>query len=206
MTGVGVGVIGAGNVLWAYLQVLDRLIPRGVAWEGPICARRVDAWSEIKAKRPGAQLVEDAERVLSSDVSVVAITTSPDAHAELVRRALEAGKHVVCEKPVAMSRAEAEPLFALASDRGLHLLAAPFVQLSPSFRDLWTRVAGRRDRRRPFDPRPLREPGLDLGRVVPHGRRGAARRGRDLQPEEHDCAGGAGRGGVRGGGDRARLP
>ena len=51
MTGVGVGVIGAGNVLWAYLQVLDRLIPRGVAWEGPICARRVDAWSEIMARR-----------------------------------------------------------------------------------------------------------------------------------------------------------
>jgi predicted dehydrogenase len=141
MTAVGVGVIGAGNVLWAYLQVLDRLIPRGVAWEGPICARRVDAWPEILAQRPGARLVEEADGVLSSDVYVVAITTSPDAHAELVRRALEAGKHVVCEKPVAMSRAEAEPLFALAADRGLHLLAAPFVQLSPSFRDLWTRVA-----------------------------------------------------------------
>jgi predicted dehydrogenase len=141
MGGVGVGVIGAGNVLWAYLQVLDRLIPRGVAWEGPICARRVETWPEILALRPGARLVESAGDVLASDVTVVAIVTSPDAHAELVRRALEAGKHVVCEKPVAMSRAEAEPLFSLAADRGLHLLAAPFVQLSSSFRDLWTRVA-----------------------------------------------------------------
>ena len=141
MTGVGVGVLRAGNVLWAYLQVLESSDPRGVAWEGPICARRVDAWPEIDGATAGSPLVEEADGVLSSDVSVVAITTSPDAHAELVRRALEAGKHVVCEKPVSMSRAEAEPLFALAADRGLHLLAALFVQLSPSFRDLWTRVA-----------------------------------------------------------------
>jgi predicted dehydrogenase len=128
-------------VLWAYLQVLDRLIPRGLAWEGPICARRTESWPEILAQRPGAHLVSTADKVLASDVSVVAVITSPDAHAELVGRALEAGKHVVCEKPVGMSRAEAEPLFELAADRALQLLAAPFVQLAPSFRDLWTRVA-----------------------------------------------------------------
>jgi predicted dehydrogenase len=139
-SGVGVGVIGAGNVVWAYLQVLDRLVPRGLAWEGPICARRRDAWPGILARRPGANLVPDAEQVLESDVSVVVIITPPDTHASYARAALEAGKHVVCEKPVGMSRAEAEPVFGLAASRGLRLLAAPFVQLSPTFRELWTRV------------------------------------------------------------------
>jgi predicted dehydrogenase len=136
----GVGVIGAGNVVWAYLQVLDRLVPRGLAWEGPICARRTETWPGILAQRPHAALVRDPDEVLSSDVSVIAVLTSPESHAELVRGCLEAGKHVVCEKPVAMSRAEAEPLFEMAAERGLQLLAAPFVQLAPSFRDLWTRV------------------------------------------------------------------
>jgi predicted dehydrogenase len=138
---VGVGVIGAGNVLWAYLQVLDRLVPRGLAWEGPICARQRDAWPELLARRPHARLVAGVEEVLDSDVAVVVIITPPSVHAEVTRAALEAGKHVVCEKPVAMSHDEAAPIFELARSRGLNLLAAPFVQLSPTLRELWTRIA-----------------------------------------------------------------
>lgn len=138
---VGVGVIGAGNVLWAYLQVLDRLVPRGLAWEGPICARQRDMWPELLARRPRARLVVDVDEVLDSDVAIVVIITPPASHAELTRAALEAGKHVVCEKPVAMSHDDAAPIFELARSRGLHLLAAPFVQLSPTLRELWTKIA-----------------------------------------------------------------
>jgi predicted dehydrogenase len=45
---------------------------------------------------------------------------------------------VLCEKPLASSRAEAEELFELARARGVHLIAAPFVQTNPTFRELWT--------------------------------------------------------------------
>jgi predicted dehydrogenase len=136
----GVGIIGAGNVLPAYLQVLDRLIPRGHAREGPICARRRETWPELLQRRPGAQLVEDPREVVESDVDVVVVLTPPASHAELTRLALEHGKHVVVEKPFAESRAEGEALARLASERGLLLLAAPFIQLSPTFRALWTVV------------------------------------------------------------------
>lgn len=139
-SGVGIGFIGAGNVLPAYLQVLDRLTPRGLAWLGPVCARRLDTWDRLRTHRPGIDLVTEAGSVLDSDIDIVVIITPPQTHAELARLALERGKHVVCEKPVAMSRAEAEPIFALAAERGLHLMAAPFVQLSPTLRDLWTRI------------------------------------------------------------------
>jgi predicted dehydrogenase len=139
--GKGVGIIGAGNVLWAYLQMLDRLVPRGLAWEGPIYARQTDAWPSIAAKRPGINLVASAGEVLNSDVSIVVVITPPTTHAEYARTALEHGKHVLCEKPVGMNRAEAEPVFALAADRGLHLVAAPFVHLSPTLRELWTTLA-----------------------------------------------------------------
>ena len=140
-SGVGIGFIGAGNVLPAYLQVLDRLTPRGLAWLGPVCARRLDSWDRLRTHRPGIDLVAEAGPVLDSDIDIVVIITPPQTHAELARLALERGKHVVCEKPVAMSRAEAEPIFALAAERGLHLMAAPFVQLSPTLRDLWTRIS-----------------------------------------------------------------
>jgi len=137
---VRIGIIGAGNVLPAYLQVLDRLVPRRLAAEGPICVRRREAWPELLARRPQAQLVETPAEVLESDAQVVVVLTPPASHAKFSRLALEAGKHVVVEKPFALSPAEGEPLVELARERALHLLAAPFVQLAPTFRALWTEI------------------------------------------------------------------
>lgn len=137
---VCVGIVGAGNVLPAYLLVLDRLVPRGLAVEGPICARRREAWPEILVRRPHARLVSAAEEVLDSEADVVLVITPPASHAEIARLALEAGKHVVVEKPFALNRSEGEVLVNLARKRELHLLAAPFVQLAPTFRALWTLV------------------------------------------------------------------
>jgi predicted dehydrogenase len=134
---VEVGIIGAGNVLPAYLQVLDRLVARGQAREGLVSARRREIWDGLLARRPGLRLADDARRVLESDAAVVVVITPPESHAELTRLALEHGKHVVAEKPLALSLAAAEPLFELATERDLHLLAAPFVQLAPTFRALW---------------------------------------------------------------------
>jgi predicted dehydrogenase len=137
-----VGFLGAGNVLFAYLGQLDRLVARGIAELGPICARSAERRAELEVRRPGARLVADVEEVIGDpDVGVVVVITPPSLHAEHVRLALDAGKHVLCEKPVGDDRAEAEPLYRLAAERGLLLLAAPFVQLNPTFRALWTAVA-----------------------------------------------------------------
>lgn len=134
---VKVGIIGAGNVLFAYLQVVDRLTPRGHARLGPVCCRRREKWPGLLARRPDLKLVETAREVVESDAEVVVVLTSPESHAELTALALEHGKHVVAEKPLAQTRPEAESLARLATDRRLHLLAAPFVQLAPTFRAMW---------------------------------------------------------------------
>lgn len=140
-TPVNVGFIGAGSVLSAYLQILDRLVPRGLATEGPVCARRRETWAALRERRPSIQLVETADEVLNAgEVALVVLLTPPATHPELVRRALDAGKHVLCEKPLAGSAQESAELFEQASSAGLMLLAAPFVHLSPSFRRLWTLV------------------------------------------------------------------
>jgi predicted dehydrogenase len=136
---VGVGFIGAGNVLPAYLQALDRLVPRGLALEGPICARRRELWPMLERRRPSVRLVETPEEVIEAeDVDLVAILTPPGPHAELSRAALAAGRHVLVEKPLAASAAEATALFQSAQSAGLLVMAAPFVHLSPTFRRLWT--------------------------------------------------------------------
>jgi predicted dehydrogenase len=137
-----VGFLGAGNVLGAYLGQLDRLVARGLAELGPVCAHSAERREELAARRPGIPLVADVAGVVGDPaVDVIVVITPPALHAEHVRLALEAGKHVLCEKPVGEGREEAEPLYRLASERGLMLLAAPFVQLNPTFRALWTAVA-----------------------------------------------------------------
>ncbi|MDP9257357.1 MAG: Gfo/Idh/MocA family oxidoreductase [Actinomycetota bacterium] len=136
-----VGFLGAGNVLGAYLGQLDRLVARGLAELGPVCAHSPERRSELAARRPGMPLVSEVGDVVGDPaVDAVVVITPPALHAEHVRIALEAGKHVLCEKPVGEGRGEAELLYRLAADRGLLLLAAPFVQLNPTFRALWTAI------------------------------------------------------------------
>ena len=64
MRPVKVGIIGAGNVIWAYFQVLDRLIPRGLARVGPVCARRRENWENLRKLRPEIELAADPVEVL----------------------------------------------------------------------------------------------------------------------------------------------
>jgi predicted dehydrogenase len=137
---VNVGIIGAGNVLFAYLQVVDRLAPRAQARLGAVCCRRREKWPELLNRRPNLQLVQTAREVVESDADVVVILTPPESHAELTALALEHGKHVVAEKPMAGTRAEADSLARLAADHRVHLVAAPFVQMAPTFRALWAAI------------------------------------------------------------------
>lgn len=140
MRPINVGIIGAGNVIWAYLQALDRLIPRGLACIGPVCARNRERWEFLQSKRPGLKLVSDSKSVLDSEADIVLIITAPGSHAELARSALQYGKHVVVEKPAAATLAEGQGLVDLARKRRLHLLCAPFVHLAPTFRALWSHI------------------------------------------------------------------
>ncbi|MFQ5408360.1 MAG: Gfo/Idh/MocA family protein [Anaerolineales bacterium] len=60
----------------------------------------------------------DHRRVIErADVDLVSITTPPYLHAEAAVAALEAGKHVLCEKPTALNAAEAEAMYAAARAR-----------------------------------------------------------------------------------------
>lgn len=139
---VRVGFVGAGNVLPAYLQALDRLAGRGLAEAGPVVARSEGSREALERLRPGLRAVESLDELLAdASVEVVVVLTPPAAHAELAERLLTAGRHVVCEKPLAGDAAGAARLFTMAEDAGLMLLAAPFVHLSPTFRRLWTAVA-----------------------------------------------------------------
>jgi predicted dehydrogenase len=66
------------------------------------------------------------ERVLD-EVEVVTVATPPESHAALVLEAVEAGKHVLCEKPFALDADEAKRMFDAAEAAGVvHLLGTEF--------------------------------------------------------------------------------
>ena len=81
------------------------------------------------------QLLADA------DVQVVYISLPNHLHVEWTRRALEAGKHVLCEKPLSRSPAEVEELFDIARARSLHLSEAFMYRHHPQTRRLHELVA-----------------------------------------------------------------
>ena len=70
---------------------------------------------DIKTFSQAEELSRDA------DVDLVIIATPPNTHAPLALQMLAAGKHVVCEKPLALNRAETEAMAGAASENGVHL-------------------------------------------------------------------------------------
>jgi predicted dehydrogenase len=82
-------------------------------------ARRAAATIE----HPSARVVGSFADVLAaSDVDAVVIATAAGSHAGMAREALAAGKHVLVEKPLAMTARECDELGRLADDRGLVLM------------------------------------------------------------------------------------
>ena len=92
----------------------------------------------------GVPAAPDFGALLGDDVDAVAICTPDDTHEVLVRRALEAGKHVVCEFPLAGDRHRAGDLYDLAAERGVVLHVEHIELLSASARWIRGRMLGRR--------------------------------------------------------------
>ncbi|HEV8525598.1 MAG TPA: Gfo/Idh/MocA family oxidoreductase [Terriglobales bacterium] len=136
---IRLGIIGCGNVLEAYLPQCEKLRQSGLIELVLACGRPNQ---EERALALGASRVSTNElQVLDSDsVEVVLILASMPEHARLARAALEAGKHVLLEKPLATNLADAAQLIALARQRDRRLVCAPFTILSPTFQTISRRL------------------------------------------------------------------
>lgn len=133
------GIIGGGNVLGAYQPAIARLAHRGLVVVSLVCARAHQQES-VRASLGSVPFTLNAEEVIHGPVDLVLILTSMPEHGRLARAALEAGQHVLVEKPLATSWEEATELIHLARQSRGFLVAAPFTTLSPTFRTPGTRL------------------------------------------------------------------
>lgn len=114
---INAAVIGAGFIGPAHIEALRRL--------GNVEVVALADADHGTAERKAAQLnvakaYGDYRRVLADpSVQVVHVCTPNHLHFPMSRDALQAGKHVVCEKPLAMTAGEARELVKLAQETGL---------------------------------------------------------------------------------------
>lgn len=135
---VRAGIVGAAFMGTVHARAIQRA--------GGVITRIVGsspASSHAAAQRVGAAAGTDTvEHLLTADdVDIVHICTPNATHAPLVRAAIAAGKHVICEKPLAVTVLEAQELFSLASAAGV-TATVPFVyRFYPTVREARARVA-----------------------------------------------------------------
>lgn len=76
------------------------------------------------ADKLGCAFEADLDAVLASDVDAVIITSANIHHKDLAVKAARAGKHILCEKPIATTLADAEAMVAAAREAGVHFMTA----------------------------------------------------------------------------------
>lgn len=126
---VKLGIIGSG-------RIARRFVPEARA------AKHVDVRGVFNPNLGSARVMQSQFKLPSatdnldaflSDVEAVYIASPHETHVEYTRMALEAGKHVLAEKPFALKADDAEMLFELADAKGLVLMEALKTAYAPSF-------------------------------------------------------------------------
>lgn len=126
-TVTGIGLIGLGTIGRSHARALDALRDRAElrAFSGS------DAAATAEAGWPDAVQVPPEELNFRDDVDVVAICSPSGAHAEQALAALQSGKHVVVEKPLALTATDADRIVGLATKQGLTVSTISQRRLEP---------------------------------------------------------------------------
>jgi predicted dehydrogenase len=134
--GLCVAVVGCGYWGSKHVRVLSATPGVGsITLVDPNAALR----TALHASFPAANVVADLEEALPQ-VDAVVIATPPQSHAELAMTALRARKHVLVEKPLATSVAQAQMLVEQARRSGTTLMVGHTFQFNPAVRELRRRL------------------------------------------------------------------
>ncbi|QJW92132.1 Gfo/Idh/MocA family oxidoreductase [Spirosoma taeanense] len=127
---LGIGVIGMGGFgLFAVQQFVQTPNVRLVAIAG---SSRDEA--HRTARRFGADMLGSLEELVNHpEVDIVYIATPPFMHYEQAMLALNAGKHVICEKPLAMNPEQGREMLETARQKGLLMVTNLMQRYNPMF-------------------------------------------------------------------------
>ena len=163
-----IGLVGCGNIAGTWIKAV---------------AEREDSRIELtydvdpdaartRADEAGARALTDLDELLGSDIDLVIVCTPNTTHGELVQRAAAAGKHVMCEKPMALTLEACQQMIDACAAAGVQLAIGHTIRFFGTFLTvrrliadgaIGVPVAGNFDRMGTTRPRPASEAGRSTG-------------------------------------------
>jgi predicted dehydrogenase len=117
---VKVAVVGVGYWGPNFVRIMDEL---GEAELVAVCDSDPKKYERLASLHPAVKFTQDLDSLIADKkVEACVVATGSDTHFEIARRCLEAGKHVLVEKPIAQKSADAQRLIDLAAKKKLVLL------------------------------------------------------------------------------------
>jgi predicted dehydrogenase len=129
-----VAVVGCGNISGRYGETLEAYDTVAIVGATDIDPERA---AEFVDRFGGVAFPTLDDVLADSQVDAVLNLTSHGAHADVTARALQAGKHVHSEKPMAGSYAEASRLLELADAHGVRLSCSPITYMGEAQETAW---------------------------------------------------------------------
>jgi len=128
VTQLRIGILGSGAMAWTHLNAWKAL---GAPWIG-IQDRNLEATTALSATF-GAQVYHTPE-ALMADCDVLDVCLPTFLHREAVEKAARAGKHVVCEKPLALTLEDGAAMIEACEVAGVRLYVAQVLRFFPQYR------------------------------------------------------------------------
>lgn len=132
------GIIGLGNIAEQFARDLS------LVFDGNLyaVASRTEAKAmEFATKYNATKSYGDYESLINDEqVDIIYIATPHNSHATLSIQALNAGKPVLCEKPIAINYHEAMEMIAVSKKNNLFFMEAFWTRFNPSFFDLFSKI------------------------------------------------------------------
>lgn len=132
------GILATGKIAHAFAR--DLKVTPGAALVA-VGSRRQESAAAFAAQHGGRPHGSYEELVADPEVDVVYVATPHALHLDHARLAFEAGKHVLCEKPLTLSTADAEEMVALARRHDRFLMEAMWTACHPTISALRDRLA-----------------------------------------------------------------
>ena len=133
MTELGFALIGCGGMGRSEAKVLGQVPEAKLVAVCDVAPAAAEAFGQ----EMGVPAYTDLAEVLGRpDVGAVIVATPNALHTQVVLDAAAAGKHIFCEKPMAITTAECDRMIAAARDRGVRLMVGHVLRLLPVFTDV----------------------------------------------------------------------
>ena len=138
MTKIKWGIVGCGNIANKFASDLGLLEDAELQ---AVASRNLDKAVEFGQKHNSKKCYGNYDELfLDAEVDVIYIATPHNSHCELSLKAMEHNKHVLCEKPLAINKKEAEKMIALSKSKNLFFMEGLWTRFNPTFVEVKKRI------------------------------------------------------------------